>query len=221
MLIILSGLIAGAAHVVAGPDHLAAVAPIAATDPKRAVRLGLQWGLGHGLGALALGLIGVFARDAVNIEAFSAWAEFLVGPMLICVGAWGLYQARGVTLHVHNHEHDGTEHRHAHVHAPGAHEASTHTEHSHAVLWVGALHGAAGTGHLLAVVPALSLQRAEAVVYLLAYFVAAVGSMGLFGALVGSVARSARPAALTWIMRTTATAAIVIGFVWLKQAWPA
>ena len=42
MLTAFSGLIAGAAHVITGPDHLAAVAPIAVDDPRRATRLGFQ-----------------------------------------------------------------------------------------------------------------------------------------------------------------------------------
>ena len=38
MLTILTGLAAGTVHVVSGPDHLAALAPIAAHQPKQAVR---------------------------------------------------------------------------------------------------------------------------------------------------------------------------------------
>mgnify|MGYP003315356662 CR=1 FL=1 len=49
MLTILSGLVAGAAHVVTGPDHLAALAPIAVQEPARAAKLGFRWGLGLSL----------------------------------------------------------------------------------------------------------------------------------------------------------------------------
>ena len=72
MLTILSGLAAGAAHVVTGPDHLAALAPIAVQDPGRAARLGLRWGLGHGLGVVVLGVIGMFARTWIDVGAVSA-----------------------------------------------------------------------------------------------------------------------------------------------------
>jgi hypothetical protein len=49
MMALLTGLFAGALHVLAGPDHLVALAPIAADKPRRALSLGLRWGLGHGL----------------------------------------------------------------------------------------------------------------------------------------------------------------------------
>ena len=92
MLTILSGLVAGAAHVVTGPDHLAALAPIAVQDPGRAAKLGFRWGLGHGIGVLLLGLLGMFARDWVAVEALSTWAEVCVGFVLVIVGGWALQQ---------------------------------------------------------------------------------------------------------------------------------
>ena len=44
---IIAGLTAGAVHVLAGPDHLAAVAPLAANGKVSPWRSGLYWGLGH------------------------------------------------------------------------------------------------------------------------------------------------------------------------------
>lgn len=141
MLTFLSGLAAGAAHVVSGPDHLAALAPIAVDHPGRAASIGARWGLGHGAGVVLIGGLGVVARGFIDIEAASAWAEFSVGFMLIALGGWALVRARRVVIHDHGHEH---EHRHepaeAHAHnhcdphqphEDGAASAHTHT-HAHA-----------------------------------------------------------------------------------------
>lgn len=218
--LITGGLLAGASHVVMGPDHLAALAPMAVDDSKRAMKLGFQWGLGHGLGGLIVGGLAVFAKSAIDIEGFSAWAEFLVGPLLIGLGVWAFYRARGVVVHVHEHTHEGSTHNHAHVHKTGEHDEAAHGAHRHGALWVGTLHGVAGSGHLLAVVPAMALPTNEAIVYLMAYFVAAVGAMTFFGHLVGLLVRAAKPSSLAWILRGSAVLAIAIGCVWLSNGLP-
>lgn len=227
----LTGFAAGALHVVSGPDHLVALAPLAARDRRRALRVGTIWGIGHGAGVVGVGLLGIVARDHVPIDAISGWAEFSVGGLLICIGLWALWRATRVVIHVHPHEHAiaheiGAEEQklHAHIHAhprtidhdkPEAHGA-----HSRAAFGVGLLHGVAGTGHLLGIVPSLALPPAQAVVYLIAYLVAAVGSMAGFGLLVGVVTERAGPLWLGWIMRASGVAAVAVGIVWLTVSWP-
>ena len=49
-MLVVSGLLAGSMHVVSGPDHLVALAPLALHDKKRAYGVGALWGLGHGVG---------------------------------------------------------------------------------------------------------------------------------------------------------------------------
>ena len=101
MIAALAGFIAGSAHVVTGPDHLAALAPIAVDPPRKAMRIGLRWGLGHGLGVIILGALGVFARSAVDVDAISAWSEFVVGFALIAVGVWALRRTMKMVIHAH------------------------------------------------------------------------------------------------------------------------
>lgn len=222
MLIFLSGLAAGAAHVVTGPDHLAAVAPLAAQEPRAGASLGLRWGLGHGLGAVALGLLGLLARGVFDLHALSGGAEFMVGFVLIGVGLWALWRSRRVVVHSHEHHHGDDAHHHVHVHdGDAAHVPASHRGHRHTVLAVGALHGAAGTGHLLAVVPSLALPTGQAVVYLVAYFVAAVASMAAFGGLMGRLAGAGGPGMMRWLVQGASVAAVVIGVFWIGNAWPA
>ena len=105
MISALAGFIAGSAHVVTGPDHLAALAPIAVDQPRKAMQLGLRWGLGHGLGVILLGALGVFARSSVDVDAISAWSEFIFGFMLIAVGDWALRRTMKMVIHTHAHDH--------------------------------------------------------------------------------------------------------------------
>lgn len=233
MFALLSGLAAGAAHVVTGPDHLAALAPIAVDRPLHAMGLGLRWGLGHGIGVVALGGLGIGARHLINVDAISAWSEFIVGFMLIAMGLWAFRRATRMVVHAHGHGHSAVsagdeggeegqgEHAHLHVHESARqHDAAAHRGHAHAAFFVGMLHGAAGTGHLLGVLPSLALPTGQAVVYLSAYFVAAVLSMGLCGAMMGRFVQRWGQGALQRIMYGVSSAAVAIGAVWIVQAWP-
>ncbi len=229
----LTGFTAGALHVVSGPDHLVALAPLAARHPRRALRTGATWGVGHGLGVVMIGLLAIAARDWLPVDAVSAWAELGVGGLLIAIGLWALWRARRMVIyshahaHVHSHAHEHSHdhgHDHAHMHAreSPAEPAEEHGKHGHdhAVFGVGMLHGVAGTGHLLGIVPSLALPPAQAVVYLAAYLVAAVVSMAGFGLLVGSVAERAGPRVVRTIMAGSGVLAIAVGVIWLSQNWP-
>ncbi len=73
MTLALAGLVAGFVHVLSGPDHLAAIAPCAATRKARAWRTGVRWGVGHSAGVLGVGLLALLARHALPLDALSAW----------------------------------------------------------------------------------------------------------------------------------------------------
>lgn len=224
MIALLSGLIAGAGHVLAGPDHLTAVAPLAAHRPQRAWLPGLRWGIGHSAGVVLIGLLFLLFRDLIPVAWLSSWGERLVGFLLIGVGVWGLRQAARHHVHAHEHTHDGETHVHIHVHAvkhghdqPGAHR------HTHAALGIGMLHGLAGSSHLLGVLPMLALPtHLMAVTYLAAFAVGTVVAMTGFTWAVGWAARrcAARGARLyRGLLVTCGVAAIVVGFVWIGQAF--
>ena len=75
----LAGLATGLVHVLSGPDHLAAVAPLSADADRSQWRAGLQWGLGHTAGVMVIGLLLISVRQALPIEAISAYSERIVG----------------------------------------------------------------------------------------------------------------------------------------------
>src|SRR5688572_26678153 len=89
-----AGLAAGLLHVFSGPDHLAAVAPLAADSDRAQWRTGLQWGVGHTIGVLLIACLLLLVREQLPLDAISAYGERLVGVALILVGGWGVWKAR-------------------------------------------------------------------------------------------------------------------------------
>ena len=165
---ILTGLAAGAVHVVGGPDHLLAIAPTAFRNPQRVFRSGLAWGIGHSTGVLVLSAFAVFLKDLVHIQRMSSFAEFAVGIVLLVCGALAIKTSLGLNIHTHHHHHHGTSHKHEHIHIH-LRGHRIHTRHSHALTSLGILHGLAGASHLLAVIPALALPPIGAVIYMCSY----------------------------------------------------
>jgi len=230
MIPIWAGLLAGLLHVISGPDHLVALAPMAVHQPGRAVRTGAMWGLGHGLGVVALGTLGIFVRGSIDVQAWSAWAEGLVGIVLIVVGGWALRSAFKVVVHVHEHEHmpvapvaahdHDHDHDHLHVHVGKMpHDVpQAHSRHGHAAFGVGMLHGAAGVGHLFGVIPSMALPPASAALYLGAYLVAAVASMAGFGLVLGRLSHRASARTMRGVLGACGVASVVLGVVWVGLA---
>ncbi len=188
-----AGFVTGLIHVVSGPDHLAAIAPLCADEPRRAHLLGGAWGLGHGLGILVAGGIVMLLRGLLPLEALSAFSERIVGVSLIGLGLWGFWRGRG---------------------RRSAMPASPH--HVHASLGMGMVHGVAGSAHLLGALPALVLPTtAAAVGYLAAFALGSIAAMVGFSHALGRITERVQPGPQRAILTGTATFAIVTGCVWL------
>jgi hypothetical protein len=187
----LAGLAAGLIHVLSGPDHLAAVAPLAG-GRGRAWRAGFLWGLGHSGGVLAVGLLALALRGALPIEALSSWSERVVGVALVGVGLWGF--TRVVR---------GPIHSHVHVRAAAA---------------FGVLHGVAGSSHLLGILPALALPSAAASLgYLAGFGAGTVAGMTGFASAFGWLGgHDDGPWRRRWLLTASSAAAIVVGLVWIR-----
>ncbi len=214
MIPILTGFAAGGLHVFSGVDHLAALAPAAVENPSNAAKTGTFWGLGHGIGVFIIGGIGLVLRGFVDLEAWSGWAEFLVGFLLIGIGMWAMVRSRTIEIHGHPHEHDDTAHEHIHAHDPGD------RSHHHAALGVGIFHGMAGGGHLFGVLPALALPTGQAIMYLLAYLVASVIAMSAFAYGVGTLAVRSGTEWITRLMFASGVLAAAVGVFWIYSTWP-
>src|SRR5438093_7092279 len=114
--VLTGGLAAGTIHVLSGPDHLAAVAPITLSNRQRPWNTGFRWGLGHSTGVLLVGLLSLMLRELLPLDLLASWAERVVGVMLLGIGLWGLRRALTLRIHVHAHTHEGKCHVHIHAH---------------------------------------------------------------------------------------------------------
>jgi high-affinity nickel permease len=146
------GLVLGMRHAL-DADHVAAVSTI--VSEQRGLRgsalVGGFWGLGHALALLVAG--GALLAWRVQVtERVAALLESGVGVMLVLLGILAIRRAaRGLRLHAHRHTHDGREHVHIHAHREGELHAQDAHHHGHALgvgarpLFVGMLHGFAGS----------------------------------------------------------------------------
>ena len=215
MLLLITGALAGVVHVLSGPDHLAAVAPMAVDARRRGWVSGWTWGVGHASGVVLVAVLAVALRDVLpSIDAISAWSERIVGAALIAVGLWALRRSlhMGQTAHAHG----VMSHRHLHVQDGPA--WLRRLGHAHASFCLGVLHGIAGSSHFLGVLPALALPSvAASLLYIAAFGAGTVAAMTAFAAAVGTAAVRLPHGILPQraMMVAAATLAIAVGSVWL------
>ena len=185
-----AGLAAGLLHVFSGPDHLAAVAPLAADTDRSQWRTGLQWGIGHTAGVLLIASLLLLIREQLPLETISAHSERLVGVALILVGGWGVWKASRPGLKPHSH--------------------------AGASFGMGALHGLAGSSHVFGVLPALAFAtRFEAGLYLAGFGGGAIIGMTAFSAVMGLLSSRLSQRHSSGLLYASSAAALVIGGFWL------
>lgn len=202
MFAFLAGLAAGLLHVFSGPDHLAAVAPLASDRVRSQWLTGLQWGIGHTMGVLLIAALLLLLKEQLPLEAISAYSERIVGASLILIGGWGLRRAwvsarvrrsSGIATHLHGHM--GTS------------------------FAMGTLHGVAGSSHLFGVLPALAFSsRLSSVSYLAGFGLGAVIGMAAFSAALGLARQRLgrrHPRSYSGMLYTSSALALVVGGVWL------
>ena len=156
MIQFITGISAAIAHVLSGPDHLAAVTPLAIESRNKSWGIGLAWGIGHTVGMLMIGVLFYFFRDFIAVDVISEHSEQLVGVLLMGIGGWAIakvFVKKEVGKHSHPHFHR-VESRgdfvHIHKHAHG--EAHSHSEadaqsHSHPKQGLLAAQATAREGH--------------------------------------------------------------------------
>ena len=205
MLIFLTGFIASMAHVVTGPDHLAAVTPLAIDSRKKSWMIGFSWGLGHTIGMLLIGALFILFKEFLPVEAISKYSETAIGILLIGIGSWAIlriyirhkhrtrphphfHNKPFLYAHIHKHTHNHTpvpSQNHGHEHQPNG----TVKQNAFTALSIGIVHGFAGFSHLFALLPSLALPTIWAsVIYILAFASGTILAMMIFAFLLGLVA---------------------------------
>jgi sulfite exporter TauE/SafE len=181
------GFLLGLKHA-AEADHLAAVSTIV-TERKSlfgSALVGGLWGLGHTISLLIAGVLVLLLNFQISEQTERA-LEFCVGLMLVLLGLNVLRKIlRGGELHFHEHEHEGHVHAHPHIHE---HQDTPHTHHGFSLsprsVFVGMVHGLAGSAALmLFIVPTIE-SRAVGFLYILIFGIGSIGGMMLMSFLVG------------------------------------
>jgi len=185
------GFLLGMRHALES-DHVAAVASLATRSRSMGdtLRQGAVWGAGHTLTLFIFGSL-VLLLDTVIPETLAQALEFMVGLMLIGLGIDVLRRQLRERIHFHVHRHaDGHLHFHMHSHAgEQVHAALHHHHHRHGrfplrALFVGMMHGMAGSAALIL----LTLQSVHSpltgMLYIMLFGVGSIAGMAAVSAII-------------------------------------
>jgi len=159
------GFLIGMRHALEA-DHLAAVASLASktTSVQSAIKQGVVWGLGHTLTLFLFSSI-IILSESIIPENLAMGLEFVVGVMLVVLGTDVIRKLVREKIHFHSHQHDNQIHFHAHKHVDkkqhnrAAHQHQHNTGFPLKALYVGLMHGMAGSAALII----LTLQSVDSV----------------------------------------------------------
>jgi len=190
------------------PDHVIAVSTIVSRERSiaKAAWIGILWGLGHTLTILAVGAAIILFGLAIPARV-GLTMEFCVGLMLILLGALNLTGAMKwmsdrfspthppvAGEHVHIHEHGAKMHLHWHSHNPKSEHHGESLTPPAAIersfgglglyqairpLFVGIVHGLAGSAAVALLVLSAIREPKWAVLYLLVFGVGTIAGMML------------------------------------------
>jgi nickel/cobalt transporter (NicO) family protein len=220
-----TALLLGSLHALEA-DHMAAVTAFAVRRPGRreAARFGVRWAAGHG-GAIILVGAGLLLIGAQMPAATEHLLERFVGIVMIGLGVWTF---RGASrMHSHARHHAGHDHAAGHPrpgHAADHSDASRPHSHGgtgHTVTAVGVVHGLAGSGAAVALIPVVALESAAAgIAYLAVFALGTILAMALYGVAAGFLVGRAShisPRVARNIARGTGAATVLIGMIWLVR----
>ena len=211
------GLLLGFRHAFE-PDHLAAVSTLATRQGKLldACRLGVAWAVGHSLSVgVVVGAIMLFGLQLPR----RLWpaADFLVGLLLIGLGASVLVRYVRGRWHLHVHAHDGGPHLHLHSHAHDAAHAHAHPQgDARRSLGFGLLHGLAGSAAILVLLVAAAPTRTAQLAYFLAFAAGTMLGMLLVSFSLAGLVRLASGGGARWatvLHLGSATVSVVVGLL--------
>ena len=230
---IFSGMCMGIIHVLAGVDHLSALATLAVGSSWKAFTIGIRWGLGHSTGLISMTAVFLFLKEELDLQATIQFCNIVVGIMMIILGLHGAYTAYSVHLQKNNKksnddiEAGGDSHTNeANILCQcGKSLASYKVDFKDArtgrivAYFIGVLHGIAGPGTILGVIPAVEMHSWHATaLYLVSFIAASTCCMGFFASIFGEVTRRAGAASeqIEFILNaSSAVISLIVGVMWL------
>lgn len=164
-------------------DHIMAVSSLSfrregKSPLSRSVIYCARWAMGHG-GAVLLLALAFYSFDWQLAESTIKLAEQAIGLILIIIGGVLLWQfcRHQIRLDIHTHGDESETVKHVHlVKADGS------TWHDHSPIFVGVVHGVAGSAPLLALLPTLMLEQgSSALIYIAMFCIGVLIAMLVFG----------------------------------------
>ena len=195
LLALLTGFTAALAHVLSGPDHLAAVIPFAIEEKKKSWKIGFAWGLGHLTGMLMIGLLFYFLKENIQLDSISAYSEIIVGFILIAIGIWAITKASGRGFvkkywHFHIssnnflHKHKGDIHNDTDHHTTI--QAQKKLNNNTSAYYIGVIHGFAGIAHFILFLPVLGFDSIKLITaYISGFAAGTILAMVVFAFILG------------------------------------
>ena len=183
--VLVIGFVLGLQHATEA-DHLAAVSTIVSEKKNlfTASLVGGLWGIGHTISLFAVGLLVILLKVEIS-PSIEAKLEACVGAMLVLLGINALRKLfRASKVHVHSHEHDGHKHVHIHAHGAGSIEESHHRL-SPRSIFIGMVHGLAGSAALMLLVVPTIPSQSVALLYILIFGIGSIGGMMAMSFLIG------------------------------------
>jgi len=194
---LIGGTLASILHVISGPDHLAAVTPLALESHKKAWKIGLSWGFGHVFGMLIIGVLFIFLKARIPLEEISNSSEQLVGFVLVGIGIWAIHKIfRKHRYHIHPHFHLEKEpYLHTHKHQHSIEDVShihyhekEQTQSIFSSFTIGVLHGLAGVAHFLMFLPILGFTaNSDSLYYIFGFTIGTLIAMTSYTIVLGKL----------------------------------
>ena len=182
--VLLIGFLLGLQHAIEA-DHLAAVSTIVSEKKSllSASIVGGFWGIGHTISLFAVGLAVILLRLQIP-ASFEKTIEACVGVMLVFLGVNAitkLFNAR--KFHAHTHTHGEREHVHFHAHQ--GEEDEPHHRFGPRSIFIGMLHGLAGSAALMLLLIPTIPSPTLALVYILVFGFGSIAGMMAMSFLIG------------------------------------
>jgi len=224
---LITGFLGALAHVLSGPDHLAAVTPFAIEEKQKAWKIGMFWGLGHISGMLLIGLLFAIFRNYIPVEKVSGYSEFFVGIILIGIGIWAIMKATNSKLstkifHIHFNEKPYTHYHKGDIHTHKEDKVNSKAkviQNKASAYYVGTIHGFAGIAHFLLFLPVLGFTSVlEITNYLIGFAVGTITAMSIYAFLLGKIAHffhSSNKSIFKNLRIFSGILAIIVGIFWI------
>jgi ABC-type nickel/cobalt efflux system permease component RcnA len=180
------GFVLGIKHAIE-PDHVIAVSTIASQSKKlfRSTLAGVFWGIGHTATLFIIGVILILMKGEIP-EKWAMSLEFLVGIMLVYLGLTTITSFKNI--HVHQHEQDDDKHKHVHSHSHDGQHLHKHQPRNVSYmksLFIGLVHGLAGSGAMVLLTMSTVKNVWEAAIYILIFGVGTILGMLFFTTIIG------------------------------------